>query len=54
LPPAPVLTIEIEQELDGRWLAEVPIVPGALAPESTRVTALPLLHRTSDIDGEQQ
>jgi hypothetical protein len=30
LPVAPVLTIEIEQELDGRWLAEVPTVPGAL------------------------
>ena len=27
LPVAPVPTIEIEQELDSRWLAEVPIVP---------------------------
>jgi predicted RNase H-like HicB family nuclease len=34
-----VSTIEIEQELDGRWLAEVPIVPGALAYGSTRAKA---------------
>ena len=39
MPFAPVLTIEIEQELDGRWLAEVPIVPGALAYGSTRAEA---------------
>ena len=39
LPDAPVLTIEIEQELDGRWLAEVSIVPGALAYGSTRAEA---------------
>ena len=32
-------TIGIEQELDGRWLAEVPIVPGALAYGSTRAEA---------------
>jgi hypothetical protein len=31
-----VSTIEIEQELDSRWLAEVPIVPGALAQGATR------------------
>ena len=36
MPVAPILTIEIEQELDGRWLAEVPIVPGALAYGATR------------------
>jgi predicted RNase H-like HicB family nuclease len=34
-----VSTIEIEQELDGRWLAEVPIVPGALAYGATRTEA---------------
>jgi predicted RNase H-like HicB family nuclease len=39
LPVAPVSTIEIEQEVDGRWLAEVPIVPGALAYGSTRAEA---------------
>ena len=25
------MTIEIEQESDGRWLAEIPALPGALA-----------------------
>jgi predicted RNase H-like HicB family nuclease len=35
LPVAPASTIAIEQALDGRWLAEVPIVPGALACGST-------------------
>ena len=25
------LTVEIEQEEDGRWIAEVPEIPGALA-----------------------
>lgn len=39
LPEAPVSRIEIEQELDGRWVAEVPIVPGALAYGSTREEA---------------
>ena len=27
----PSLAVEIEREEDGRWLAEVPAVPGALA-----------------------
>lgn len=31
----PSLAVEIEQEEDGRWLAEVPAVPGALAYGST-------------------
>ena len=35
MPVAAVLTIGIEQELDGRWLAEVPTVSGALAYGST-------------------
>ena len=39
LPVAPVSTIGIEQALDGRWLAEAPIVPGALAYGSTRAEA---------------
>ncbi len=32
-------TIEVEQETDGRWLAEVPELPGALAYGSTPVEA---------------
>ena len=28
-------TIEIEQEIDGRWIAEVPEIPGALVYGST-------------------
>ena len=45
MPVAAVLTIGIEQELDGRWLAEVPIVPGALAYGSTRAEAAALALR---------
>jgi predicted RNase H-like HicB family nuclease len=30
------LTIEVEQEDDGRWLAEVPALPGVLAYGNTR------------------
>lgn len=30
------LTIEIEQEEDGRWIAEVPELPGVLAYGQTR------------------
>jgi predicted RNase H-like HicB family nuclease len=30
------LTIEIEQEDDGRWLAEVPKLPGVLSYGQTR------------------
>lgn len=33
-------TIESEQEVDGRWIAEVPELPGALAYGSTRDEAL--------------
>jgi predicted RNase H-like HicB family nuclease len=33
------LTIEIEQEEDGRWLAEVPAIPGVLAYGQTRAEA---------------
>lgn len=39
MPVAPSLTIEIEQEADGRWLAEVTLVPGALAYGVTREDA---------------
>lgn len=34
-----MLTVEIEQEADGRWLAEVPVVPGAMAYGATREDA---------------
>jgi len=30
------LTIEIEQEDDGRWIAEIPQIPGAMAYGRTR------------------
>lgn len=34
------LTIEIEQEDDGRWLAEVPELPGVLTYGQTRQEAI--------------
>jgi len=34
------LTLEVEQEDDGRWLAEVPELAGAMAYGMTRVTAM--------------
>ena len=34
-----VLTIELEQEDDGRWIAEVVEIPGALAYGTTAVQA---------------
>lgn len=34
------LTIEVEQEVDGRWLAEVPELPGVLAYGPTRPEAI--------------
>jgi predicted RNase H-like HicB family nuclease len=34
------LTIEIEQEEDGRWLAEVPALAGVLAYGQTRAEAV--------------
>jgi len=34
------LTIEIEQEEDGRWIAEVPDLPGSLAYGQTREEAI--------------
>ncbi len=34
------LTIEIEQEEDGRWLAEVPELPGVLSSGQTRQEAI--------------
>ena len=34
------LSVEVEQEEDGRWLAEVVAVPGALAYGATRAEAV--------------
>lgn len=34
------MTIEVEQEEDGRWLAEVPDLPGVLAYGQTRQEAI--------------
>lgn len=34
------LTIEVEREDDGRWLAEVPDIPGVLAYGATREEAI--------------
>jgi predicted RNase H-like HicB family nuclease len=34
------LTIEFEQEEDGRWIAEIPALPGALAYGSNKKEAL--------------
>jgi predicted RNase H-like HicB family nuclease len=34
------LTIEIEQEADGRWIAEVPELPGVMAYGTSRDQAI--------------
>lgn len=34
-----MLTIEIERETDGRWLAEIPGLPGVLAYGASRAEA---------------
>lgn len=36
-----ILTVEIEQEADGRWLAEIPELPGVMAygPSSQEAVA---------------
>jgi predicted RNase H-like HicB family nuclease len=34
------LTIDVERETDGRWLAEVPELPGVLAYGSTEAAAV--------------
>ncbi|MGE5342040.1 MAG: type II toxin-antitoxin system HicB family antitoxin [Candidatus Omnitrophota bacterium] len=35
-----VMIIEIEQEEDGRWIAEIPILPGVMAYGRTREEAI--------------
>ncbi len=34
------LAVETEQETDGRWIAEIPQIPGALAYGATRNEAI--------------
>jgi predicted RNase H-like HicB family nuclease len=34
------LTIEVEREEDGRWLADIPVLPGAMAYGATREQAI--------------
>lgn len=34
------MIVEIEQETDGRFIAEVPAIPGAMAYGETRETAI--------------
>lgn len=34
------LAVETEQELDGRWIAEVPKIPGAMAYGQSRSEAI--------------
>ncbi len=34
------MMVEIERETDGRWVAEIPVIPGALAYGDTRDAAL--------------
>ena len=34
------LTVETEQEADGRWIAEIPQIPGALAYGADRQQAI--------------
>jgi predicted RNase H-like HicB family nuclease len=33
-------TVETEQETDGRWIAEIPQIPGAMAYGATRIEAI--------------
>lgn len=40
MPMAERLTIEIDREADGRWIAEIPSLPGVLAYGATREDAI--------------
>jgi len=33
-------TVEVEQETDGRWIAEIPQIPGAMSYGDTRDAAI--------------
>jgi predicted RNase H-like HicB family nuclease len=35
-----IFAVEIEQEQDGRWIAEIPQIPGAMAYGRTRAEAV--------------
>jgi predicted RNase H-like HicB family nuclease len=52
MPNLGTLAVEIEREEDGRWIAEVPALPGALAyggtPEEARARAEALALRVID------
>ncbi len=37
------LTIELEREDDGRWIAEIPVLPGVMVYGQTREEALALV-----------
>lgn len=37
---APLFSVEIEREEDGRWIVEIPAIPGAMAYGTTKTTAL--------------
>lgn len=41
------LTIEVEQEVDGRWLAEAPELPGVLTYGQSRQEAIDLVQALS-------
>ncbi|MDB6077106.1 MAG: type toxin-antitoxin system HicB family antitoxin [Akkermansiaceae bacterium] len=34
------MTVEVEQEIDGRWIAEIPVIPGAMVYGSSRPEAV--------------
>lgn len=38
------LTVELEQETDGRWIAEVPELPGVLVYGQSQAEAVQLAH----------
>jgi predicted RNase H-like HicB family nuclease len=54
------LSIETEQEVDGRWIAEIPEVPGALAYGQTekeaisKASAIALRTLADDVERSQQ
>lgn len=48
------LTIEVEQENDGRWIAEVPNLPGTLVYGQTRKEAIAHVPDAADRAGQVQ
>jgi len=43
-----MMNIEIEQEIDGRWIAEVAEIPGLLAYGRSQENAIELVHALLD------